>query len=192
MRDNFAHKEQSLGCLYSKRKLHVHITNEIHLENVWENHTTGNSSWVEKVGQGPWRIRRHREHILFEEKLCSPRIAAQQQFRNRSGTVGLNIPSRWGSLLHGKVSLWRLLYFCVRNAPKLTGLISLQSINRDCWYLYTLNPLRRLEDTEPDQTIEILMQDLNSDVMSMFSKDAASDAQDAIMVHFKNSFYHFN
>ena len=60
---------------------------------------------------------------------------------------------------------------------------SLKSINRDCWYLYTLNPLRRLEDKEPDQTIEILMQDLDSNVMSMFNKDAVSNAHDATRVY---------
>ena len=60
---------------------------------------------------------------------------------------------------------------------------SLKSINRDCWYLYTLNPLRKLEDKEPDQTIEILMQDLDSNVMSMFNKDAVSNAHDATRVY---------
>ena len=53
------------------------------------------------------------------------------------------------------------------------------SLNRDCWYLYTLDPLgpRQLDldsEEEPaDQTIEILMQDLDPHVMALFNKVSA-------------------
>jgi len=45
------------------------------------------------------------------------------------------------------------------------------TINRDCWYLYTLNPPDRYVtgafDAEPDQTIEILMTELDPEVMKV-------------------------
>ncbi|XP_011213981.2 S-adenosylmethionine decarboxylase proenzyme [Bactrocera dorsalis] len=54
----------------------------------------------------------------------------------------------------------------------------LGSINRECWYLYTFSKYkkevtrpRKLDNAEPDQTIEILMQNLDKDVMAKFSKD---------------------
>lgn len=54
----------------------------------------------------------------------------------------------------------------------------LGSINRECWYLYTFSKYkkevarpRKLDNAEPDQTIEILMQNLDTDVMAKFSKD---------------------
>ena len=63
------------------------------------------------------------------------------------------------------------------------------SLNRDCWYLYTLDPLgpKQLDlDTEEDpadQTIEILMQDLDPQVMALFNKvSAMGDPQQATQV----------
>ena len=57
---------------------------------------------------------------------------------------------------------------------------------RDCWYLYTLNPLDKYlsgdVDVEPDQTIEILMQDLDRNVMEKFSKNNVSTAREATLV----------
>ena len=57
---------------------------------------------------------------------------------------------------------------------------------RDCWYLYTLNPLDKYlsgdVDVEPDQTIEILMQDLDRNVMEKFSKNKVSTAREATLV----------
>lgn len=50
----------------------------------------------------------------------------------------------------------------------------------DCWYLYTLfrnNPLQDLP--EPDQTLEILMTELDLDVMSIFTRDVCSSADEA-------------
>ncbi|KAH0999187.1 hypothetical protein HUJ05_009681 [Dendroctonus ponderosae] len=53
----------------------------------------------------------------------------------------------------------------------------LGAVNRDCWYLYTLNPLPQrhpqipgLSTTDADQTLEILMTDLDPDVMAIFTK----------------------
>ena len=62
---------------------------------------------------------------------------------------------------------------------------------RDCWYLYTLNPLDKYlsgdVDVEPDQTIEILMQDLDPKVMEKFSKKNVANGKEATMVSFKFS-----
>lgn len=74
----------------------------------------------------------------------------------------------------------------------------LGSVNRECWYLYTLS---RREVTnaivdelsmahtmivpDPDQTIEVLMTDLDPDVMAMFTKEMSSDAKDATIVRIK-------
>ncbi len=56
----------------------------------------------------------------------------------------------------------------------------------DCWYLYALNPLDRFLsgriDVEPDQTIEILMTELDPKVMQMFTKSKAANGKDATMV----------
>ncbi|KAK7869452.1 hypothetical protein R5R35_008170 [Gryllus longicercus] len=60
------------------------------------------------------------------------------------------------------------------------------AMNRDCWYLYTLNPLsgennKKLHGgiTEPDQTLEILMTELDPEVMSMFSREECATAAEA-------------
>ena len=57
---------------------------------------------------------------------------------------------------------------------------------RDCWYLYTLNPLDKYlsgdVDVEPDQTIEILMQDLDPSVMEKFSKKTVATGKEATIV----------
>ncbi|XP_070148847.1 S-adenosylmethionine decarboxylase proenzyme isoform X2 [Polyergus mexicanus] len=48
----------------------------------------------------------------------------------------------------------------------------------DCWYLYTL--IRDKQDPpEPDQTLEILMTELDPDVMSIFTRDVCSSADEA-------------
>ena len=58
--------------------------------------------------------------------------------------------------------------------------------HRDCWYLYTLNPLDKYlsgdVDVEPDQTIEILMQDLDPSVMEKFSKKTVATGKEATIV----------
>ncbi|XP_059057724.1 S-adenosylmethionine decarboxylase proenzyme [Achroia grisella] len=65
---------------------------------------------------------------------------------------------------------------------------------KDCWYLYTLLPLEGTVDalekeqrevgngcdmSEPDQTIEILMSDLDPEVMDIFTRAASEDAAHA-------------
>lgn len=67
----------------------------------------------------------------------------------------------------------------------------------DCWYLYTLNPLDRYVtghvDVEPDQTIEILMTDLDPGIMKLFCKKSVKDGREATKVeneksaHFKHT-----
>lgn len=74
----------------------------------------------------------------------------------------------------------------------------LGSINRDCWYLYTYSREGTICQTpqltatqfagddlhsiEPDQTIEILMTDLNPDIMAIFTKDECKNANEATEV----------
>lgn len=63
-------------------------------------------------------------------------------------------------------------------------------MNRDCWYMYSLcrgggEMQRRIEDVksiEPDQTIEILMTELDPQIMSIFTKDESANAKDATEV----------
>ena len=56
----------------------------------------------------------------------------------------------------------------------------------DCWYLYALNPLNRFlsgrVDLEPDQTIEILMTELDPKIMQTFTRSKALDGRDATKV----------
>lgn len=70
----------------------------------------------------------------------------------------------------------------------------LGQINKDCWYLYTLShpergsvekpliELPKIENkshSEPDQTIEILMENLDPKIMNIFTKLACQDGKDA-------------
>ncbi|XP_031632196.1 S-adenosylmethionine decarboxylase proenzyme isoform X2 [Contarinia nasturtii] len=68
----------------------------------------------------------------------------------------------------------------------------LGSLNRDCWYLYTYNReggiaaqqqydnnIGNVLSIEPDQTIEILMTDLDPDVMALFTKEECKNASEA-------------
>ena len=65
-------------------------------------------------------------------------------------------------------------------------LITVNAICRDCWYLYALNPVDKYisghVDVEPDQTIEILMQDLEVSIMEKFSKKKVASGKEATMV----------
>lgn len=62
------------------------------------------------------------------------------------------------------------------------------TLNHDCWYLYTLNPVegdnkkRHRGIPEPDQTLEILMSDLDPEVMSIFMREESSSAAEATQV----------
>lgn len=58
-------------------------------------------------------------------------------------------------------------------------------VNRDCWYLYTLNPVVDncpIDNPEPDQTLEILMTDLDPDIMAIFTREECRSAQEATEV----------
>lgn len=56
----------------------------------------------------------------------------------------------------------------------------LGSVDSDCWYLYTLNRENfNIDKKEPDQTLEILMTNLNPDIMSIFTRDICSSASEA-------------
>ncbi|CAL1269955.1 unnamed protein product [Larinioides sclopetarius] len=53
-------------------------------------------------------------------------------------------------------------------------------INRDCWYLYTLNPLEDFIGVQvPDQTLEVIMEKLDPKVMKIFTKEICSTAKEA-------------
>ncbi|CAH1116296.1 unnamed protein product [Phaedon cochleariae] len=61
----------------------------------------------------------------------------------------------------------------------------LGAVNRDCWYFYTLNPMpqtrlpARSPSEEADQTLEILMTDLDPEIMSIFTKEECLNATEA-------------
>ncbi|KAK9887979.1 hypothetical protein WA026_000270 [Henosepilachna vigintioctopunctata] len=61
----------------------------------------------------------------------------------------------------------------------------LGAMNRDCWYLYTLSPLTKaakrtaLTIDDSDQTLEILMTDLDPEVLSIFTKEECLHATEA-------------
>lgn len=70
---------------------------------------------------------------------------------------------------------------------------SLGSVNGDCWYLYTVcrgggsdNNSDLIESIQappdPDQTIEILMTELDPEIMSIFNKDESNTANEATEV----------
>merc|ERR1719167_705769 len=53
------------------------------------------------------------------------------------------------------------------------------SLNSDCWYIYTMKDFSRKMTSEPDQTIEILMSDLDPDIMHIFHQENSANAQEA-------------
>lgn len=69
---------------------------------------------------------------------------------------------------------------------------SLGSVNGECWYLYTVCRgggsstnclIESLQSPDPDQTIEILMTELDPDIMSIFNKEECDSAKDATEVN---------
>ena len=57
---------------------------------------------------------------------------------------------------------------------------ALGRLNSECWYLYTLN--KPMSISEPDQTLEIIMTKLDPEVMSIFTKNVCSTAEEATQV----------
>ncbi|XP_057341434.1 S-adenosylmethionine decarboxylase proenzyme isoform X2 [Microplitis mediator] len=56
----------------------------------------------------------------------------------------------------------------------------LGNADKNCWYLYTLNRGKSFHSPkEPDQTLEILMTNLNTDIMSIFTRERCSSAAEA-------------
>lgn len=53
----------------------------------------------------------------------------------------------------------------------------LGKVNRDCWYLYTLHPEKGVRVA--DQTLELIMVDLDDKVMSIFTQAVSSTAREA-------------
>ncbi|XP_052244521.1 S-adenosylmethionine decarboxylase proenzyme 1-like isoform X2 [Dreissena polymorpha] len=53
---------------------------------------------------------------------------------------------------------------------------TLGRINRDCWYLYTLD---EVGVSQPDQTVELLMWDLCPNIMNIFTREVSADGPDA-------------
>lgn len=53
-------------------------------------------------------------------------------------------------------------------------------MDNDCWFLYTLNRVKpEQEPREPDQTLEILMTNLDPNIMSIFTRDICSSSTEA-------------
>lgn len=63
------------------------------------------------------------------------------------------------------------------NQFELGSAYCMGKINRDCWYLYTLHPERGV--TVPDQTLELIMVDLDEKMMSIFTRACSSSAREA-------------
>ena len=53
------------------------------------------------------------------------------------------------------------------------------SLNKDCWYMYTMKDFSRQMTSEPDQTIEILMSELDPEIMQIFHRENSNTAQEA-------------
>lgn len=53
-------------------------------------------------------------------------------------------------------------------------------MNQDCWYLYTLNPPLSCGGVQvPDQTLEVIMQDLDKKVMRLFTREVCKSARES-------------
>uniref|UniRef100_A0A0N5AUR1 S-adenosylmethionine decarboxylase proenzyme n=1 Tax=Syphacia muris TaxID=451379 RepID=A0A0N5AUR1_9BILA len=53
----------------------------------------------------------------------------------------------------------------------------LGSLKQDCWFLYTMS-LPQLETYRPEHTLEILMTEMSSDVLSVFSRKVCKDGKE--------------
>lgn len=63
---------------------------------------------------------------------------------------------------------------------------ALGRLNSECWYLYTLN--KPMSIKQADQTLEIIMTDLDPEVMSIFTKEVCSTSEECTEVA-KQYFY---
>ena len=56
----------------------------------------------------------------------------------------------------------------------------LGKINQDCWFLFTLNPVEHMKGIEiPDQTLELIMQNLDPKFVKLFTREVCSTAKEA-------------
>ncbi|CAB4060439.1 speD [Lepeophtheirus salmonis] len=74
--------------------------------------------------------------------------------------------------------------YCMGSMNKIPWVVLAHAhTHTDCWYLYALNPLDRYVsgrlDEEPDQTIEIIMTELDPEVMDIFYESNSKDGRDA-------------
>ena len=65
------------------------------------------------------------------------------------------------------------------NFTKFSSAYCMGSLNSDCWYMYTMKDFMRPITSEPDQTIEILMSELDQDIMNIFHQHTSSTAREA-------------
>ena len=83
--------------------------------------------------------------------------------------------------------LSKVLFYCLKSWPNSRFMTDgaafcMGRMNSDCWYLYTLNrPMvesKTFKQT-PDQTFELIMQDLDQKVMNIFTRAVSSSAKEA-------------
>jgi len=127
-------------------------------------------------------------HIFFFQDIFYSRksfsrpelqLAPYQSFEQEVAALDEMFPNGSAYCL-GTIYQLEFIYF--KTAMKLIFVIC-----RCCWYLYTLNPLNHYQSDgtadEPDQTIEILMTELNPKVMDIFVKKNVAQASEATMVN---------
>ena len=74
---------------------------------------------------------------------------------------------------------WSVRSYMELFLTKYTAAYCMGSLNSDCWYMYTLNELSKPISSEPDQTIEILMSDLDQEIMKIFHQTNSQTAKEA-------------
>ena len=72
-----------------------------------------------------------------------------------------------------------ILVLCNNYSKCVLAAYCMGSMNKDCWYMYTMKDFSRKMTSEPDQTIEILMSELDPEVMQLFHRENSSTAQEA-------------
>lgn len=61
-------------------------------------------------------------------------------------------------------------------------------VNADCWHMYTTSPQPHTGVEKPDQTVELLMTDLDPEVMKHYYKSVSMDGKAATKVGFHTHF----